>query len=649
MATNVAIVFSGRDAGTRQLARQLQRDFADLQSSGQRLNQALGAIGASLSVGAIVAYGRAITGAMSQLDDLSEITGESVENLSTLAAEARISGTEIDKITGFANRLAKGLTDADEETKNVGAALKELGVDARDANGNLKNSTVLMREIAQALQGIQDGPGKQNILTALGGRSGAELIPFLNDLARSSETVTRVTGEQAAQAEAAERAWRRFYVEINQVGTELVSAALPAIEGTARGLADVVRANQELDRGSLAEWARDGAIALAIVTDALGGVGRLVRAVAGSFEVVFADIGRAFDGNRYGKGWEESLAERDRVVEAANKRWAELWTYNGRAVEESVRRSIEAVRLGNQALADFDQNADARDLRLRNRRQSNFTGGTPDDGRKRAAELERLRKEFERYQAELQRGAEAAAKAEQAYIDLENALADAEWEKYARGVDAYNNEIEGLKNTLDELAGVSEEARKINLTLALEDALRKNPDAYTPEQLQRIVKGIAGIRDEVSQTADQAERMALVFTSSFEKLIEGGGDAGDVFKALLEDVAKLIVQMTILEPLARNLRELFKGFGGGVGGGFNPVDALFKLFGSAGGGGIAAAGAGGGVRAASAGGGLVVNITNNVGASYGDAALAKALDDSSKATVARIVDMQSRGRLALAG
>jgi len=48
------------------------REFdSSLQRSGQRLNQALAAIGAGLSIGGVAAYTHSITGALAALDDMA--------------------------------------------------------------------------------------------------------------------------------------------------------------------------------------------------------------------------------------------------------------------------------------------------------------------------------------------------------------------------------------------------------------------------------------------------------------------------------------------------------------------------------------------------------------------------------------------------
>ncbi len=621
MATNVAIVFTGRDRNTQALAKQLSRELEGLRDEGERLTNTLSKIGVGLSAAGIIAYGRALTASLSGLDDLAEMTGESVENLSMLAAEARISGTEIDKVAGFANRLAKGLLNADDETKDVGRALKALGVDARDANGQLKNTPQLMREIAQALQTVQEGPGRQNILQALGGRSGAELIPFFNDLARSGEQVARVTTAQAAASEQAERAWRGLFLEINQASTSLLVQALPADEGLARGLTAVIRANQDLGRDNgVAQWAENAAVAAAVVIDALSAVPRLARAVAGSFEVVFADLKLLAEAAATAAiaptkvvsvitG--EAMRERNAVLERANGRWSELWNYNGRAVEESVRRSIAAIRLGNQAVADFDANADARDLRLARRRAVDFTATTGGA----AARVTPPKEQISESQRELARFVETLARQREQLEEISRIEQVLQFLRANPGVDTpqvrelligqaqLNDALErerdirrelariaqeeiaaqrALDDQLNQLTGRAEEARKIALTARLEARLAAG-EIFTADELDRAVKGIAGIRDEVKNVADEAERFGLVFASSLGRFIEGGGEGGarGFFDSLSQDLLKLTTQLLIVEPLAKAVRDALSGggTGGGGGGGGGWIGAAASFFG----------------------------------------------------------------------
>jgi hypothetical protein len=97
----------------------------------------------------------------------------------------------------------------------------------------------------------------------------------------------------------------------------------------------------------------------------------------------------------------------------------------------------------------------------------------------------------------------------------------------------------------------------------------------------------------------------------------------------------------VLEPLAAKIKELFKAGGGGGG-----LGSVFgSLFGAIAGGGSVAPAAAGAVGKQSSG--MTVNITNNIGAAYGDAGLAKALEANRRATIAQLSDMQARGRMAM--
>ena len=244
---------------------------------------------------------------------------------------------------------------------------------------------------------------------------------------------------------------------------------------------------------------------------------------------------------------------------------------------------------------------------------------------------------FRKYQQELQKNAEAAAKAEQAYIDLENAASDLEWEKYAKGVKQYTDDIQALDDELFALSGRLEDSRKLSLTLRLEDVLRKNPDAYTAEELERIVKGIAGIKEAAKDGEDAFANLQRATERWGEEAIDtfldfvttGKASFKDLVDSILRDLLRIVIRQQLVTPL---LNTLFGAAGSGGGGMFGSIGA-----------GIASSAAGGQVK--SAGASIVIN--NNVGAAYGDAGLAKALEQTKRATLAELQDLQARGRLAM--
>lgn len=134
----------------------------------------------------------------------------------------------------------------------------------------------------------------------------------------------------------------------------------------------------------------------------------------------------------------------------------------------------------------------------------------------------------------------------------------------AEGQRLYNDE----QARLDALTGrgaLRELARDTDLVRRAMGAGTLTAEEYraATEALADTKRRLSG---ETSRTQDAAERLSLTLTSSIGRLIETGGSASDFFRALSQDVAKLIMQITVLEPLTRQIRAAFAGGSGGGGG-----------------------------------------------------------------------------------
>lgn len=185
------------------------------------------ATGVSASLAGITRLVTGFISASAELDDLSEKTGASVEALSRLSQQAFISGTEIGTVETALVRLAKGLSGTDEESAGARRALAALGLEASKLR-NLDTADALT-EIALKLNEFRDSAGKTAIAVALFGRSGAQVLPFLKDLANDQALVARVTTEQAAKAEELEKATRRLGNAFKVSGQELAIGITPAL------------------------------------------------------------------------------------------------------------------------------------------------------------------------------------------------------------------------------------------------------------------------------------------------------------------------------------------------------------------------------------------------------------------------------------
>jgi len=137
---------------------------------------------------------------LNSLDDAAQKTGSSIEDLSRIEQVARNFGDAFGPIDQGITRLAKGLSEIDDPTSNAIRALNAIGVSARDSNGELRTAADVYIDVARSLQQYEDGTRKTAVAQALFGKSGAELLPMLNNLAQGVDHVTSVTQANATQA-----------------------------------------------------------------------------------------------------------------------------------------------------------------------------------------------------------------------------------------------------------------------------------------------------------------------------------------------------------------------------------------------------------------------------------------------------------------
>lgn len=184
--------------------------------------------GVGLAAGAMAgAFVKSTIDTAAGLDDLAEKTGASVEELSKLQQQARISGESMETIEMGLVRLTKALHGTDEESKGAGKALAALGLNAEDLRS--KDTAIALRIVADELAKYQDGAGKTALALDLFGKSGAALLPILKDMAAEGKLVASVTAEQAAQAEELQKTLRRLANSSEVAKQALVLEFVPGI------------------------------------------------------------------------------------------------------------------------------------------------------------------------------------------------------------------------------------------------------------------------------------------------------------------------------------------------------------------------------------------------------------------------------------
>jgi phage-related protein len=148
---------------------------ARVQAMSAQMAKKLAVIGTAVSVvGAGVAT--AIRGAINTADDMGEMAqklGVPVEHLTALRHAAKILGVEFEGLQAGLLRLSRGMADSPEK-------FDALGISVRDANGQLRPTADVLKELSDRFQAMPDGAEKTALAMDLFGKSGAAMIPMLN-------------------------------------------------------------------------------------------------------------------------------------------------------------------------------------------------------------------------------------------------------------------------------------------------------------------------------------------------------------------------------------------------------------------------------------------------------------------------------------
>lgn len=289
------IVISATDNFSRMFA-QLKGELSSTSDRFGGLKTVVGSAAAAIGIGAFASSIAKAISDLGALDDAAEKTGISVEKLSQFEQVAKIGGASLDLITDAAIKLTKGLNGTDEETAKASKALTALGIDARDAAGNLRDPGVIIEEVAKKLDGFKDSNAKTAIAIDLFGKSGANLLPFLKDYAQAGEVAVTVTAAQAAAAEETDKQIKRLGVSFENNKRILAGEALPVFKAVADLLIDIQKESTRVGGNTGArEFAEGVARALAFTVDAGRGVVFVFKALGAYLAGLALDAGSFAD------------------------------------------------------------------------------------------------------------------------------------------------------------------------------------------------------------------------------------------------------------------------------------------------------------------------------------------------------------------
>lgn len=387
-------------ASLASLVVDLQLESAQLRSGLDRANEKLEAfgkkadkvgktvaqaLGAKLAKDAIIGLGQFVMGgahAAEQMGDLAQSSGTTVESFSKLAYAARLSGSSAEEMGSALGKLSRTMTEATSGGAQA-QLFQAIGVSITDASGKMRSSTDVFRDVSEAFSRMEDGAAKTALAQEIFGKSGAALIPIMNEGAegidRAAEEAERfghvVTEEGAASSEKFNKAMTRMGMigeglaqrvaqniapQFSALADELVTTASKSgvLEGAAKVLAVTMKT-----------LASAGLLVKSVMTLAGQGLAFVAAAVVEAVKGNFAAIPEQFD--ELGKQGFESLQQSKKEFEA-------LWSDAkgpGEALEKQekkVKVAADGIIRRYEAMKDAAKEAADESARLAREFDKNF-------------------------------------------------------------------------------------------------------------------------------------------------------------------------------------------------------------------------------------------------------------------------------------
>lgn len=137
--------------------------------------------------GVFAAVGAAVLGAATaasrygvEMEKLATMTGIGVEEIQKLGFAAKLNQSSVEELSTGLRILANRMDEASRGTGQVSQVFRDFGIAVTDAAGKLRPTNEVLLDVADVFQKLPDGAQKSALAVDLFGRSGTQLIPFLN-------------------------------------------------------------------------------------------------------------------------------------------------------------------------------------------------------------------------------------------------------------------------------------------------------------------------------------------------------------------------------------------------------------------------------------------------------------------------------------
>lgn len=139
-------------------------------------------VGAGAAIGgAVFGMAKSTADYAGSVNDMSEATGVGIEAWQKMTYAAKMSGIEQEKLATSLVKFDKTIADAASGSKTAAQTFKDLGIKIKDAGGKMRAPDEILTDVAEVFSKVEGGAAKTALACELFGKSGAELMPMLNE------------------------------------------------------------------------------------------------------------------------------------------------------------------------------------------------------------------------------------------------------------------------------------------------------------------------------------------------------------------------------------------------------------------------------------------------------------------------------------
>jgi hypothetical protein len=246
MANNRAQILISAVDQTKTAFDSIKRGLGGLTDTAKGINGVLANLGVAVSVAGLTAMVKSAIDTGDALDEMSQRVGVSVETLSVWKPAAEQSGVSGESFEKGLRKLSTTMLEAATGSEDAARNFAAVGVEFKNQDGTLRATDQVLLDLAERFKAMPDGAEKTALAVQLFGKSGAELIPFLNqgrdginELAAEMQALgVQMSSETAAQAGNFNDALDKLHQATKSIGNQIIASLLPALNGMAGGMVE---------------------------------------------------------------------------------------------------------------------------------------------------------------------------------------------------------------------------------------------------------------------------------------------------------------------------------------------------------------------------------------------------------------------------